>query len=157
MIPFEEIRKVMIEGLSSAVGVPVIEISGTGDVPAYPFLSYDFTDEGSPHGHMAVTVENNKTIHSGTVALSVTFQSYAKTRLESVNLANRARDWFETTGHRILKENVNVVVVDVGATTNTDIQLGTEWERRNGFEVECRTVNIIEEEYTPIESVYVRG
>ncbi|MHA7580401.1 phage neck terminator protein [Paenibacillus vandeheii] len=157
MIPFEDIRKVMIEGLSGAVGVPVIEIDGTGKVPKYPFLTYSFTDEGSPRGHMAVTVENNKTIHAGTVALSVTFQSYAKTRLESVNLANRARDWFETAGHRLLKDNINVVVVDVGATTNTDIQLGTEWERRNGFEVECRTINIIEEEYTPIESANVEG
>lgn len=157
MIQFETIRKVMIEGLSGALGVRVIEIDGTNKVPAYPFLTYTFSDEGGVRGHMAMTLEDDKMVHTGDVTLSVTFQSYAQDRLGAVILANQARDWFMTAGRRLLKDEVNTVVVTVGESSNTDIQISTEWERRNGFEIELRTKNVIIEEYTPIETVNVEG
>ncbi|MDQ0169179.1 phage neck terminator protein [Paenibacillus tundrae] len=157
MIQFEAIRKSMIEGLSSALGVLVIEIDGVNKVPPVPFMSYDFSDESGVRGHMAVTLEDDKMVHTGDVTLSVTFQSYAHDRLGAVVLANRARDWFLTAGHRVLKDDVNTVVVTVGESINNDVQLGNEWERRNGFEIELRAKNVIEEDYTPIESVQVRG
>ncbi|MEK3824432.1 phage neck terminator protein [Paenibacillus sp. FSL K6-1558] len=157
MIQFEAIRKIMIEGLSAAIGVRVIEIDGVNKVPPVPFMSYDFSDESGVRGHMAVTLEDNKMVHTGDVTLSVTFQSYAHDRLGAVVLANRARDWLLTSGHRLLKDEVNTVVVTVGESVKNDVQIGTEWERRNAFEIELRTKNVIEEDYTPIESVNVEG
>ncbi|OMF01224.1 hypothetical protein BK124_00675 [Paenibacillus amylolyticus] len=157
MIQFEAIRKSMIEGLSEALGVRVIEIDGVNQVPPIPFMTYNFSDEGIIRGHMAVTLEDDKMVHTGDVPLSVTFQSYAHDRLGAVVLANRARDWFLTAGHRLLKDEVNTVVVTVGESVNNDVQLGTEWERRNGFEIELRTKNVIIEDYTPIDSANVEG
>lgn len=157
MIQFESIRKVMIEGLAAALDVRVIEIDGVNKVPPVPFLTYNISDESSVRGHMAVTLEDDKMVHTGDVTLSVMFQSYAHDRLGAVVLANRARDWFLTAGHQLLKDEVNTVVVTVGESANNDVQLGNEWERRNGFEIELRTKNIIEENYIPIESVNVEG
>lgn len=157
MIPFELIRKVMIEGLTAHLETMVIEMNGIGKVPPYPFLTYDFTDEGSPAGHMAINIVGDKYIHSGTVALTVSFQCYAKDRLSSINLANRARDWFLTDGHWLLKDAVNLVVVTVGASQNRDIQIGDEWERRNGFDVEFRTINSIEQDRQVIETANLKG
>jgi hypothetical protein len=157
MIPFDLIRQVMIEGLASHLEVKIIEMNGIGKVLPYPFLTYDFTDEGSPTGHMAVNVVNDRYIHSGTVTLAVSFQIYADDRLSSVTLTNRARDWFLTDGHRVLKDAANVVVVTVGASQNRDIQIGDEWERRNGFDVELRTINQIEQAREIIETANLKG
>ncbi|UVI28170.1 phage neck terminator protein [Paenibacillus spongiae] len=157
MIQFELIREVMIEGLSEHLGVPVIEIDGKGEVPPYPFMTYSFTDEGSIVGHMASKVVGDRIIYFGTVPLSVSFQSYALSRLESVNQANRARDWFLTDGHWLLKDAAGVVVVEVGQTQNNDLQIGDEWERRNGFEIDCRTTNIIDQELQSIDEVNLKG
>lgn len=157
MIPFEQIRRVIVEGLTAHLGVPVIEIDGKGKVPPYPFMTYHFVDEGSPSGHMAVQIVGDKLIQSGTVSLSASFQSYAQSRLESVNQANRARDWFETDGHWLLKDQAGAVVVDVGSSQNHDLRIGNEWERRNGFEVELRTTNMIEQDLQPIDTADVRG
>ncbi|WP_128102790.1 hypothetical protein [Paenibacillus sp. DCT19] len=157
MIQFEAIRKSMIEGLAAALDVLVLEIDGVNKVPPVPFMSYDFSDESGVRGHMAVTLEDGKMVHTGDVTLSVTFQSYAHDRLGAVVLANRARDWFLTAGRWLLKDEVNTVVVSVGESINNDVQIGNEWERRNGFEIELRTKNVIEQAYTPIESVNVEG
>ncbi|MFE0394749.1 LIC_12616 family protein [Paenibacillus lactis] len=157
MIPFEQIRKVMIEGLTSHLGVPIIELDGRGETPPYPFMTYSFTDEGSPIGHMAVTAGGDQLIHFGTVSISVAFQSYTRTRLDSVELANRARDWFLTEGHWVLKDGAGAVVFDVGPSQNLDLQIGEEWERRNGFEVDLRAANVITAPLQPIDEVNLKG
>lgn len=157
MIQFELIRQVLIEGLNTHLGVPIIELDGKGKLPPFPFMTYSFTDEGSPIGHMAVTAEGDKLIHSGTATLSVAFQSYAKSRLESVNQANRARDWLMTDGHWLLKDMAGAVITEVGATQNNDLQIGEEWERRNGFEVDIRAPNVIVQALQPIETANLKG
>ena len=157
MIQFELIRQVLIEGMTAHLGVPVIELDGKGKLPPFPFMTYSFTDEGSPIGHMAVTAVGDQLIHSGTVTLSVAFQSYAKSRLESVNQANRARDWLMTDGHWLLKDNTGAVITEVGATQNNDLQIGEEWERRNGFELNLRAPNVIVQALTPIETANLKG
>ncbi|MNV81756.1 hypothetical protein D3C71_1754390 [compost metagenome] len=56
-----------------------------------------------------------------------------------------------------LKEDVNVVVVEIGSVQNRDVNIGTEWERREGFDVDFRTVDVSESELGTIEKANLKG
>jgi hypothetical protein len=156
MIPFEDIRKVMIEGIAAHLAIPVIEMNGMGKVPPYPFMTYDFNDSiGESVGHPSTIVEYDTIHFVETVTFSVTFQSYAKDKAGAVAQAHRARDWFRTAGHRLLKEAVNVVVTNVGHVNNRDIQIGDVWEHREGFDVDFHTTNTITEALDSIDTISI--
>jgi len=158
MIQYRQIRKAMIEGLAAYLGSKVIELSNTGKIPPYPFVTYDFSDpNGDRIGFPAIVVEDNQIKHVETVEFTVSFQSCAVDKAGSIELALQIRDWFKVQGHRLLKDAVNVVVKEVGGIDNRDVQVGEEWERKNGLDVIFRTVNVISEQLEPIETVHVQG
>lgn len=145
MIQFGAIRSAIVRGLSAHLKIKVIEMNVAANEPPYPFLAYDFTDLGDTEGGLPVEYVINGTIKTVEAELfTVSFLSYADSKVESVENALRSRDWFLTAGHSALKEAVNVVVVNVATVTNRDVQLGIGWERRNGFEVDFRATNVIE-------------
>ncbi len=147
----------MVQGLSVHLSLKVIEMNDIGKMPSYPFLTYDFTDLGGPEnsGLPVVTIEGSKRVTRETELFDVSFLSYAASKAESIENALRARDWLLTTG-KILLSSIGVIVVTVGQITNRDIQIGPEWERRHGFDVEFRITNIIETEAEVIEKVTVK-
>lgn len=146
-----------MRGMSSALGVPVIEINGMGPMPPYPFMTYDFADpSGQVVGHMARTVIGDQHVLSGTSVLDLSFNSYARDKAEGIQLAERARDWLLSDGHWHIKDNSGAVVVTVGAISNRDIQLGNEWERRHGFDVELRAANVIITSFISINKAIIR-
>ncbi|OPA77511.1 hypothetical protein BVG16_13745 [Paenibacillus selenitireducens] len=158
MIQFKLIRSTIIRNLKAYLHLEIIEMNGGGDIPKTAFLTYDFTEGiGDAKGFPIVYAEENKIKYVETVPFTVSFLSYADDKATSFENAIKARDWFKTIGHDILKDLANVIVVDTGPVENRDIAIGIEWERRQGFEVMFRTLDIIETELNPIEKVNIKG
>ncbi|MCY7484431.1 LIC_12616 family protein [Paenibacillus alvei] len=157
MVPFRNIRSAIVRGLKEYMNLPVIEMNGGGDVPAGEFMTYHFPDGfGEPSGQPIYEQENNTLRQIETVTFSVSFLSYAADSATSIENAMRACDWFKGAGHDILKDAVNVVVVEVGSIENRDIVMEEVWERRHGFEVEFRTLDVVETELVTINTTNIQ-
>jgi hypothetical protein len=144
MIQFEDIELALATGLRAALGIKVIDLNPSAEAPKYPFLTYDVAmpfDETI--GHPVKTAEVNTITLSETALFMVSIQAYAKTKEEARTYALRARDWFIGSGHDILKDGVGIVVVTIGQVDNREVQVGDEWERKFGFDVDFRTTNTI--------------
>lgn len=158
MIAFKVIRSAIVQGLAEHLSLPVIEMNGGGDIPQNAFLTYDFGEGiGKKKGFPAEYQEDNKIRIVETVPFTVSFLSYADDKATSIENAMKARDWFKTAGYEVLKDTVNVVVATLGEIENRDVQIGDEWERRQGFDVEFRTIDETERELITIEKANVKG
>jgi|GEM_PF-1986464 len=158
MIPYNDIRKLLVQSLSEYTGLQVIHMNGGGSIPQTAFLTYHF--EPSFERVRGFPVE----IHSGdhieqieTVEFTVSFLSYADDPPTSMNNALRAREWFKTDGHDILKDAFWIIVHEIGRVENRDIAVEAEWERRHGFEVVFRMPEVSRSKLYPIEKVNIEG
>ncbi|MNL04056.1 hypothetical protein D3C87_1246150 [compost metagenome] len=158
MIRFKEIRSAIVRGLKEHTRLMVIEMNGGGDVPKTAFLTYDFVDGfGSGRGFPAISQLGDIQQQTETVNFTVSFLSYADDKAASFDNAMKARDWFRGAGRLMLKESVDVIPVDIGSVENRDVNIGTEWERRQGFDIEFRTVDVSESELGTIEKAIIKG
>lgn len=158
MIPYKAIRSAIVQGLTKHMGLRVIEMNGGGDIPKTAFLTYDFDQGiGESRGMPAEYQEGNKIRQVETVPFTVSFLSYADDKATSVENAMKARDWFKTEGYEVLKDTVNVVVANLGPVENRDVQIGDEWERRHGFDVDFRTLDQTDRDLITIDKANVKG
>jgi len=153
MLPYKQIRLTIARGLKTAAGVTVIPLNDGGDMPAGSFLTYSFgefgdTDDGRP----IIIQDGDKTIRSKMVTFTVSILSYADSVDDSVENAMKAQDWFKVPGAEQLRDALDVVVVRVGAVENRDINIGEEWERRQGFDVDFRATDRVESPLTWIDT-----
>ncbi|MCJ8015229.1 hypothetical protein MUG84_26530 [Paenibacillus sp. KQZ6P-2] len=156
MIPYNDIRKVWVQGLKIALQLAVINMNGGADMPKTAFLVYNlFPNEESSSGRIMVSQNNGKQVLQETVKLTVSFLSYADDNVTSTVNAMRARDWFKTAGREALKD-IDVIVTSIGNVENRDINIGPEWERRMGFDIELRTTDTTEQEFIPIEKANIK-
>ncbi len=143
MLPFPEIRSALVRGLKTALGVSVIDMNSGGDVPVGPFLTYDFYGFGSEtEGQPIIRQQAGQQISEEAALITVSFLSYADPRSAALTQALQARDWIKTAGREALKA-LNVVVVTVEDVQNRDVNIGEEWERRYGFDVNLRATDRI--------------
>ncbi len=141
MLPFPEIRSALVRGLRAALGVSVIDMNSGGDVPAGPFLTYDFFGFGSEsEGQPVIRQQAGQRIAEEAALITVSLMSYSDPRSAALTQALRARDWIKTAGREALKA-LDVVVVTVEDVQNRDVNIGEEWERRYGFDVELRATD----------------
>lgn len=148
MVDFELIRTSLVEGLSTHLGMPVIESDTAAKMPPYPYLTYNFITSGIITGLPGMNVlpgSDDDIIeeYSEQPTMMISINSYADRKADSIQNAMRAADWLNIIGHDELKTKANAVVVDVGDIHNRDVQLGDEWERRNGFDVELRASSVL--------------
>ncbi|MEC0092910.1 phage neck terminator protein [Paenibacillus macquariensis] len=157
MLALEDIRTIIIAGLSAHVGQEVVVTNGTGDNPEGALITCEFSDVfHSSRGFPVVMQLGDKLVKSETVHFTMTYLSFDDDAVVRLQNAWTARDWFKSRGHADLKEKVNVVVAKVGSVTNRDIQNGTVWERRHGFDVEFRTLDILESDLEWIEQTKIQ-
>lgn len=157
MIALEDIRSLIVQGLSTHVGKEVIEMNGEKGIPVGGYITYDFSNGfHSTRGFPVVTQGSDKLVKMETIQFTMTFLSYDHDKTSRIQNALKAKDWFKTAGHTALKERVNVVVVKIGSVSNRDIQVNTVWERRQGFDVEFRTVDIVESDLEWIEQTNIQ-
>ncbi|MNP58312.1 hypothetical protein D3C76_1532190 [compost metagenome] len=77
------------------------------------------------------------------MTFTVSFNVYADTEDDCLVNAMRARDWFKSDGHELLKDKLDVIVIEIGEIQNRDINIGEEWERRQGFDIEFRATDVV--------------
>ncbi|MEK4062196.1 MULTISPECIES: phage neck terminator protein [unclassified Paenibacillus] len=144
MLPFKAIRSAIARGLKAALNIQVIEMSGGGKMPVGSFLTYDFRDGfGGAVGQPVITQHNSQQYRRETVTFTVSFNSYADATEDSIQNAMLARDWFKTAGRELLKNTLDVIVIEIGEVQNRDINIGEEWERRQGFDVDFRATDLV--------------
>ncbi|AIQ63313.1 hypothetical protein PSTEL_09665 [Paenibacillus stellifer] len=144
MLPYEEIRVAIVEGLQEATGGLVIEMNGGGKMPTGSFITYTIFGFEPVDGMAAITQDQDKRIRRETVTFTVSFNCYADDIDAAIVLAMTARDWFKMSGREVLKDTLDVVVTDIGDIQNRDLNIGEEWERRQGFDVEFRATDRVE-------------
>ncbi|AIQ61856.1 hypothetical protein PSTEL_00645 [Paenibacillus stellifer] len=153
MLPFKQIRLTIARGLKAAAGVPAIPLNDNGDIPKGSFLTYSFSEFGdTDDARPIITQEGDKSIRSKAVTFTVSVLSYADSVDDSVENAMKAQDWFKVAGAEQLRDTLDVVVVRVGSVENRDINIGEEWERRQGFEVDLRATDVVESTLNWIET-----
>ncbi|MCR8978685.1 LIC_12616 family protein [Brevibacillus laterosporus] len=157
MIPFKAIRSAIVQPLSAHLSLPVIEMNSGGDMPKQAFMTYDFSGPEDARGFPIEYQEGDTLRHIGTVFFTVSFLSYADDKATSIENALRARDWMKRDGRELLKDRVNVIVSEIGTIENRDVLIVDDWERRQGFDVTFRTLDVTEGEFIAIEKAHVKG
>lgn len=144
MLPFEDIRVAIVEGMELASGGLVIEMNGGGDQPPGEFMTYSFVGGfESSGGQPIITQQDGQRHRRETVTFTVSFNCYADDSDLALVNAMRARDWFKSDGHEVLKNTLDVIVTEIGEIQNRDVNIGEEWERRQGFDVDFRATDLV--------------
>lgn len=133
MIDYEKQRKVVAEGLSAYLKIPVIQSNQNAPLPDYPFISFTITTLMSKNnGTDSVYEDDDIEVKGVTQTWSVSALSDKND--ESVKYANKAREWLDRIGSTYLNDN-DVIVQTIGNITNRDNVISTEYEYKNGFDV----------------------
>lgn len=144
MIENKKMRQTIAKGLSAYLGCPVIRSNQNAPLPPYPFISYTITTPMSENKGTYSEYEDDTARKTVTQIWSVT--ALADDSEKSVELATKARSWFDFVGAVYLSDN-DIIVQSVGNVTNRDNVLTTEYEYRNGFDVFFSVDDVIENIY----------
>jgi hypothetical protein len=132
LIPYKELTTVIPKGLREHLGIDIIQGNQTAPAPAYPYGSYNVT---------TIAAANNGTWqkHEDGIDRKMVRSIWSLSFLsddwdESVELAIKAREWFEHTGRVWLAEQ-GITVQSTTDINNRDNLLTVEYERKNGFDV----------------------
>lgn len=131
MIDYNAMREAVATGLSAYLGCPVVRANQNAAPPAYPYVSYTVTQPMSENKGTYGEYEDGIARKSFTQTWSIT--ALSKDNSESVDLAIKAREWFDFVGTVYLNDN-EIIVQSVGMVTNRDNILTVEYEYRNGFD-----------------------
>lgn len=145
----------LAEKLAEHLQLKVINMNGGGKMPATAFVTYHFSPGfGDARGFPVYAEEGELLVRRETVLFTVSFLSYADDHAVSTYNALCIQDWLKTIGANHLKD-LDVVVVNIGSIDNRDVLMGEEWERRTGFDVDFRTVNVASQPLDWIDKVNI--
>lgn len=147
MIDYDNMRQVIAKGLSVYLGCPVIRSNQNAEPPAYPYVSYTITTPMSENKGTYEEYEDGTAKQNFVQVWSITILSEDDT--QSVELAVKARGWFDFVGTVYLNDN-DVIVQTVGSITNRDNVLTIEYEYRKGFDVFFNIADIVDIDYEQI-------
>lgn len=123
--------------LSRYTGAMTIQAETTGKQPPYPFIAVKQTTPAAAIGQPNVSVQlGSQTIEQHyEMVLSLTVHGSS---IESAtDIAQRAHLYFLGKGTIELSDH-NIAIVEVLPSTNRDVFLNIEYERRVGFDVRLR-------------------
>ena len=132
MIDIDSLKEIVVSGLKEHLGCPVIRNNQNAEPPSYPYVSFTITSLASENNGTYEEYEDDTVRKQLKQIWSVTVQSNKES--ESIELALKAREWFDYSGRVYLKNN-NVTVQSVTSVTNRDNILTVEYEYKNGFDV----------------------
>lgn len=140
MLDYEKMRTVVVKGLKTYTGRPMIRKNQANEPPEYDYLAYTIT---------TLAGENKGTYgkyEDGTQRKSVTqiwsISAVSDNDSNSVLLASQAREWLDNVGTTYLNEN-GVIVQSVGSVTNRDNILTVGYEYTKGFDVVFTVEDVI--------------
>lgn len=141
MIDIENMRMVVVKGLKKYLNCPVIRSNQAAEAPPYPYLSYTVTTLMSANNGTYGEYDDYKARKPVTSIWSITAQS--DDNIESVTLANKAKNWLDYVGTVFLNDN-DVIVQSTTNVTNRDNVLTSEYEYKNGFDVVFWGFDVVE-------------
>lgn len=151
LIDYANMRRVIVTGLKDYLQCPVIRSNQTGEPPAYPYCSYTITTLMSQNKGTYGEYADGTQAKPVKQTWSITVQS--EDDAECVDLAVKARGWFDNIGTTYLND-YNVIVEAVGGVTNRDNFITTNYEYRKGFDVTFWLLDVVEDTTTEtIESM----
>ena len=141
MLGFEELRKKVVSGLTEYLGCTVIRGNQAGEMPAFPFLSYNVTTYRTKNsGTYGVYDDGKQRIPTKQIwSVTVNSNNYS----ECARLANKAYDWLENAGTTFLNDN-NVIVESLTNITDRSSILTYEYFYTQGFDVTFWYLNEVE-------------
>lgn len=156
MIDHQQIKTAFVGPLRDYLGVTVQMQDQAAPQPPYPFIGYTFVSpyvDKSPYGNHSVRDDRRRIEKLAAVTISIT--CYAKSSQDAYRISGQARDWFQGIGRMPLKD-YGIIVVKLEATTARDTLLTYDYERRIGFDVHLRMVDVIEYEEDMIEKIQMK-
>lgn len=149
---YKEIRNTIVKGLHEFLNVPVVPTDDIGDKPDYPYISYKFTTLKMPQGSHNLyrdVVKSNDDKFQYDVEYTrkeqpkmvLSMNSYSEDEVEAYQLALEMEAWFKFYGYMYLKEN-GIIIVDIGNVQDRTIRIVDNYEKRQGFDVSIRVMDI---------------
>lgn len=143
MIDYDGVRSTVIKGLVSYINYPVIRSNQNAKPPDYPYISYTITTLEKTTGGTYCIAEDGTRYKAVRQIWSIT--ALSDNASESVNIALKAKEYFNLVGNIHLSDN-GVIVEETTDVTNRDNLLTTEYEYRNGFDVVLCLNDVIDAE-----------
>lgn len=141
MIDFDSIRRLIVKGLKDYLKIAVIRSNQAGTPPPYPYLSYTITSPSSQNKGSYGVYSDGLRRKPITQGLSFTIQS--DDAIKVMELALKAKDWFEYYGNPYFDEH-DIIVQSVSGIANRDNLLTIEYEYRLGFDVVLWLLNEVD-------------
>lgn len=158
-----KLRQLIASNLSKDTGIMVVHTDSNAPRPEYPFYSYKFTtvrQNQGESGNLKRSFEKSEDTHfkydyvetlEFQPKVIMSFMCYAKDVEDCEKISYKAWEWFRLKGRRILA-NENIVVVNVGDIQDRTTLLITNYEYRQGFDVEFRILHEFEDRMETIEN-----
>lgn len=171
MIPVGSITEVIVVGLKDHLALAhVVEMDQDAPKPPYPFVGFKWTTITPELGSNRRTMQavpspdprwekdvEYRYVRNPVATLSVTvFDRPDSERIHELTYA--AHMWFsipELAGDALAE--LEATIVEVTEITDRDTVLDREIERRQGFDVRMRVVDVVEVRVPTIETVQVSG
>lgn len=149
---YRKIRNAIVKGLYDYLNVPVVPTDDVGDKPNYPYISYKFTTlkipQGSHNLYKDIVPSNDERFQydieytrEEQPKMIISMNAYSTDDVEAFQLALEMESWFKFQGYRFLKDN-EIVVVNISNIQDRTIQIVDNYERRQGFDVAIRVMDI---------------
>lgn len=138
MIQYDDIWIPLQNGLSRYLGIEVIQAEGLGKKPEYPFVTMKKITNAIPIGQSVSKMNlEEKMILEQDIEMVFSLTVNANTIENADDYAMKARSYVEGLGYYELQDH-NITVVDVLPSTNRDVFMTVDYERRVGFDVRLR-------------------
>lgn len=159
----ERLRNIIIKLLYQNLGCPVVMLNQSEERPEYPFVGYNFIsthikskEMGNYHTTEIPSLDCKYPIDLlETVELqpqfTISFTAYSKDSIEAKSLALKAWEFFKLGAYRPLARE-NIIVTEWTNIGNRDIFETEHYERREGFDVQFRTTQKIQNRLETIET-----
>lgn len=145
-------------GLESHINKPIIPAETTHEPPTHPYIAIKSTTQAIGIGQAAVFT--NKEDATQTILQDyervISLTVHAATIADAEDIAQSARNYFISKGAIDLSLE-HITVVDVLPSTNRDVFLNIEYERRVGFDVRLRYRDIEKYSINVIEEIEIGG
>lgn len=159
---YKTIRNCIVKGLNDYLKMDVVPTDNVKKKPKYPYLSYKFISLNIPQNHHLITdtVPSENTEFDFDIEYTkieqpkmiISISSYSNDEVESYDLALKAKEWFKFYGYYYLKAN-RIIVNHVGNVQDRTIQIVDDYEKRQGFDVTIRVVDIQKMRIETIEKI----
>ena len=149
MIDYKHIINTVVKGLHEYLDCPVIPSNRIAEVPKYPYVSYTIT---TPTSANKGTYEEYADCVRKQVTQTWSITALSDDDIESLVIANKAKDWLAYIGRLYLSDR-GIYVQSVGAVTPRDNVLTVGYEHKKGFDCFFTCYDIIIPDDESIEKV----